>query len=128
MAFDIGPKIGIEGEKEFRNAISQINTQIKTLGTEMAAATAQFAKNEDSVEALTRKGEILNSQIDAQKEKVNGLYQRNCEAYLTTLLLIESIKIFFSQFWQWYKERKLILKLISIFKLLMRCLIIRFIL
>lgn len=35
MAVDIGPKIGIDGEKEFRQELNQINTTLKTLGTEM---------------------------------------------------------------------------------------------
>ena len=30
----IGPKIGIEGEKEFRIAINNMNTNMRTLGTE----------------------------------------------------------------------------------------------
>ena len=37
MAYDIGPKIGIEGEKEFRQAINNINTNMRTLKTEMEA-------------------------------------------------------------------------------------------
>jgi len=39
MAYDIGPKIGIEGEAEFRKAIRDINTTMRTLGTEMQAVT-----------------------------------------------------------------------------------------
>lgn len=35
MAYDIGPKIGIDGEAEFRQAISQMTQNLKTLGTEM---------------------------------------------------------------------------------------------
>ena len=53
MAYDIGPKIGIEGEKEFRSTISQINTSMKTLGTEMQAVTSQFDKGDKSTKALT---------------------------------------------------------------------------
>ena len=75
MAYDIGPRIGIEGEKEFRSAINQINAQIKTMGAEMAVATARYAQNADSVEALTRKEEILTNQITAQREKIDRLNQ-----------------------------------------------------
>ena len=55
MAYDIGPKIGIEGEKEFRNAITQINTNLKTLGTEMMAVTSSYDKNDKSMEAISSK-------------------------------------------------------------------------
>lgn len=73
MAYDIGPKIGIEGEKEFRDAINQINTNMKTLGTEMQAVASQFDKNDKSTEALTAKNEVLNKQIEQQKNKLSEL-------------------------------------------------------
>lgn len=44
---------------------------------------------------------------DFQKERVNGLYQQMCIQYNEVSALIENIAIFFSQFWIWYKERKL---------------------
>jgi phage-related protein len=73
LAYDIGPKIGIEGEKEFRNAISQINMSMKTLGTEMQAVTSQFDKGDKSTKALTAQNEVLNKQIDVQKQKLAEL-------------------------------------------------------
>lgn len=73
MAYDIGPKIGIEGEKEFRSAITNINTTMKTLGTEMNVVASQFDKNDNSVKSLTAKNEVLNKQIDAQKQKLDQL-------------------------------------------------------
>lgn len=68
--YDIGPKIGIDGEAEFRRQITAVSTQIKTLGTEMGVVTAQFAKNATSQEALSAKTAVLNQQIDAQREKL----------------------------------------------------------
>lgn len=73
MAYDIGPRIGIEGEKEFRTAINQINTNMKTLGTEMKAVASQFDKNDKSTEALTAKNDVLNKMIDTQKNKLSEL-------------------------------------------------------
>ncbi len=70
MAYDIGPKIGIEGEAQFRQAITQINQTIKTLGTEMAAATSAYDKNDKSAENLTSQNKVLNKQIEAQREKL----------------------------------------------------------
>ena len=69
MAYDIGPKIGIEGEAEYRNAIQQINTKLKTLGTEMSAVTSAYDKNDRSAEALTAQNDVLNKQIAEQKKK-----------------------------------------------------------
>jgi len=73
MAYDIGPRIGIEGEAEFRKAIQDINTSLKTLGTEMQVVTSQFDKNDKSTEALTAKNEVLTKQIEKQKEKLEQL-------------------------------------------------------
>lgn len=73
MAYDIGPKIGIDGEAEFRKSINAINQNIKTLGTEMAAVTSAYDKNDKSTANLTRQNEVLNKQITAQKEKLEKL-------------------------------------------------------
>ena len=73
MADNFGLKIGVEGEKEFKKALSDINQQFKVLGSEMKLATSQFDANERSVESLTSKNEVLTKQIDAQKEKIETL-------------------------------------------------------
>lgn len=70
MSYDIGPKIGIDGEAEFRKQIGTVSAQLKTLGTEMGAVTAQFARNASGQDALSAKTAVLNKQIDAQKEKL----------------------------------------------------------
>lgn len=70
--YDIGPKIGIDGEAEFRKQINDINTRIKTLGTEMGVVTAQFARNASGQEALGAKTAVLTKQIEAQKEKLSA--------------------------------------------------------
>jgi phage-related protein len=73
MADNFGLKIGVEGEKEFKKALADINSQFKVLGSEMKLATSQFDSNEKSVESLTSKNEVLTKQIDAQKEKIETL-------------------------------------------------------
>ena len=73
MADNFGLKIGVEGEKEFKKALADINQQFKVLGSEMKLATSQFDKNEQSVESLTSKNEVLAKQIDAQKDKIETL-------------------------------------------------------
>ena len=52
MADSFGLKIGLEGEKEFKKALADINQSFKVLGSEMKLATSQFDKNDKSVEAL----------------------------------------------------------------------------
>lgn len=73
MAVDIGPKIGIDGEAEFRQQINLLTAQIKTFGSEMQAVTSEFGSNQKSAEALTAKNEVLNKSIDTQSQKLEEL-------------------------------------------------------
>jgi len=70
---DFGLKIGLEGEKEFKKALSEINQSFKVLGSEMKLVSSQFDKNEDSVGSLTARNTVLNKEIDAQKSKIETL-------------------------------------------------------
>nr|DAJ93515.1 MAG TPA: tail tape measure protein [Caudoviricetes sp.] len=73
MAADIGPKIGIDGEKEFRDALKACQAQLKTLGSEMKAVTAEFQDNASSMEALSAKSGVLNKSIAANDEQMRVL-------------------------------------------------------
>lgn len=69
----IKTKIALEGEKEYRQALTTVNAGLKELKSEMELATVKFAENADSVEALTAKGDILERSITSQKEKIEDL-------------------------------------------------------
>lgn len=73
MAENIGAKIELEGEAQFRKALSEINTNLRTLGTEMVKVKSEFDKNDRSIESYTRKNEVLTKQIEEQKNKVKTL-------------------------------------------------------
>lgn len=73
MADNFGLKIGIEGEKEFKNALREINQSFKVLGSEMKLVSSEFDKNDKSIGAVTARNEILNKSIDAQKEKISTM-------------------------------------------------------
>lgn len=73
MADNFGLKIGVEGEKEFKRALADINQSFKVLGSEMKLVESEFGKNENSVQSLTSKNEVLTKQINAQKDKIETL-------------------------------------------------------
>ena len=79
MSVDIGPRIGIDGEKEFRQELQNINQQLRTLGSEMKAVTSSFDAGDRSEEALAAQTDVLNRQIDAQRQKLQQL-QRGLDA------------------------------------------------
>ncbi|MDL2318583.1 phage tail tape measure protein [Eubacteriales bacterium OttesenSCG-928-A19] len=71
MAGDnFGLKIGVEGEKEFKKALYDINQSFKVLGSEMNKVSANFDKQDKSIQAITSRNAVLNKEIDQQKEKI----------------------------------------------------------
>lgn len=68
--YTIGPKIGLDGEKEFRNQLNNINEILRTLDSELKKTASEFEDNADSQEALTKQNEILNKKIDQQEKKL----------------------------------------------------------
>lgn len=70
MAVDIGPKIGIDGEKEFRESLQTMGQQLKTLGTEMKAVTSAFDVDNDSQKKLAAQSDVLNRQLEVQQQRL----------------------------------------------------------
>lgn len=73
MAADIGPKIGIDGEKEFRDALKSMGQQLKTLGTEMKAVTSAFDVDNDSQKKLAAQSDVLNRQLEVQQQRLGEI-------------------------------------------------------
>lgn len=68
----IKTSIDLTGEKEYRAACNSINTSLREINSEMKLATAEFANNASSSEALTRKQEILQKQLAEQAKKAEA--------------------------------------------------------
>lgn len=73
MAVDIGPKIGIDGEKEFRESLRTMGQQLKTLGTEMKAVTSAFDVDNDSQKKLAAQSDVLNRQLEVQQQRISEI-------------------------------------------------------
>lgn len=67
---NISPKIGLEGEKEFKNAIKEINSSLKTLDTEMKLVSSEFVGQEKSMEALTKQNDVYERKVAELNEKL----------------------------------------------------------
>lgn len=80
MSYDIGPRIGIEGEKEFKSALTAINSQLKSLNAAMKSTVSASDGMENSEERLSAKGDILQRTMQATRQKVTMLsaeYNKN---------------------------------------------------
>ena len=73
MAINIGPKIGIDGEAQFRKEINALVQQQKTLASEMKAVTSAFDQKDKSEKNLTAQTKILNQQIQVQQQRIEKL-------------------------------------------------------
>ena len=68
----IKSQIILEGEKEYKSACKSINASLREIGSEMKLVTAEFSGNADSVEALAKKQEILQKQLEEQAKKAGA--------------------------------------------------------
>lgn len=83
MAVNIGPKIGIDGEAQFRKELNGIVQQAKTLASEMKAVTSAFDKNDKSQGAVAAQSSVLSKQIQLQYREIAKLKQGVIQATAT---------------------------------------------
>lgn len=70
---DIGAKISIDGEKQFRQDLQNITQQGKTLAAEMDKVSTAFKNADDSEKDMGKVTETLNKQIENQRKLVDKL-------------------------------------------------------
>lgn len=81
---NINTKFTLSGEKEYKQAISEIGSGMKVLDSEMRKVQSAYAQNADSVEALSAKNDVLERKISTQTEKIEYLraaLQQSAERY-----------------------------------------------
>ncbi len=70
MSAKVGLGLALDGEKEFRQGIKNVNLELKLLDNQTKMVSLRYAENENSVEALTEKNRILNKQLEQQQKKL----------------------------------------------------------
>ncbi len=81
---DIGPRIGIEGEAEYKKQMSDIIQQTKTLNSEMKLVTSTFNSETTAEEKAAAQSKVLEKQKEAlqQKQKLlNDQYEKAVKLY-----------------------------------------------
>lgn len=69
----IATEFEITGEQKYKNALSEINSSLRVLSTEMDKVSAEYEGNDKSLAALNAKYDVLNRQLLTQHDKVNTL-------------------------------------------------------
>ena len=65
----IGALIALDGEKEFKQNVTNCNKSLSALKSELGLVKAQYEGQENSLEALQKKHEVLSKSLDEQKSK-----------------------------------------------------------
>lgn len=81
---NINTRFTLSGEKEYKQAISEIGNGMNVLNSEMRKVQSAYAQNADSVEALNAKNDVLERKISTQTEKIEYLraaLQQSAEKY-----------------------------------------------
>ena len=66
-------RVELDGEKEYKQAISELNKGNQVLASEMRKLQAEYKGNEKSIEALNAKNDLLQRQMQQQADKVKTL-------------------------------------------------------
>ena len=69
MAVNIGPKIGIDGEKEYRKQLNDLITTQKTFSSELRELESDFNSNASAMDKNRKKGELLEKSIKNQEKQ-----------------------------------------------------------
>lgn len=70
---EIGTSLKLDGEAQFKTAITNINQELRVLSSEMGATVSAFDKSGASVSDLKAKGDIYEKQLESQREKLSVL-------------------------------------------------------
>lgn len=80
----ITTKLALDGEAQFKQAMTSVNGAMRTLKSEMALVEVQFKGQVNTLEVLTAKDRLLNDQVEQQREKIRTL----------NAILEQSVKIY----------------------------------
>lgn len=72
---NINTRFTLSGEKEYKQAISEIGSGMKVLDAEMRKVTSAYGKNADSAKLLGQQNNVLQRQINLQTEKIRYMQE-----------------------------------------------------
>lgn len=98
MAVSIGPKIGIDGEREYKKALKEIIQETKTLDAQIKSAGSSFDeeasaidKNKKQTDLLLEKKKKLKQELDLMKEQLKKLQQSDGDTTVAEAKLKEQM-------------------------------------
>nr|DAF97618.1 MAG TPA: minor tail protein [Siphoviridae sp. ct4fm14] len=71
----ITTRIALDGERDFKAQMAQVNGELRNLKSEMTLVDATFRGQANTTEALTAKHKVLRGSVEQQRERVRALTQ-----------------------------------------------------
>ena len=68
-----GGSVKLTGETDYQKALQKIKLSLQEVKSQMQLVTSEFGKNNTSISGLTKKQQLLNQQLEQQKQKVQLL-------------------------------------------------------
>lgn len=81
---DAGLRLSVEGEKEFKAALREIDAQLKINKSEIKLLTEEYKLNDTGIDSLVTKQKVLSDTINLQGAKVetlDELYKKSADTY-----------------------------------------------
>ena len=92
MAGSFGGTVKLTGETEYRKALTSITNSLKELTSEMKLVSSSYGKNEDSIDSLNKKNDILKDKLKEQTKAVEEAKRMLNEAKTSTDSNSETVK------------------------------------
>ena len=70
---EIKTRLSVDGEQAFKRAITDANTSLKNMGTQLTLAAAQFKKDGDAMKFMESRSKTLKAEIGQQQQIVKAL-------------------------------------------------------
>lgn len=77
---DAGLRLTVDGEREFKKAISEINDLLKVNSSELRLLSEQYKSSDKSLETMTGKQKTLSEAMDLQSQKIEEIGKQLSDA------------------------------------------------
>ena len=80
MSVDVGVRIGVQGDEQYKQSLKDIIQETKTLNAEMKKTESSFDSSAKAQDKAAAKLEVLNKQVEKQKEYIEKLKEELAKA------------------------------------------------
>lgn len=91
MAYNIGAKLSLDGQSEFKEALSQSARALRTLDSELNAVKETSGEGQSEIDALTQQQEILKNKGEILSDTMKKVEEELKNARKNTAIITRSL-------------------------------------